>query len=74
MKIFFGPSKPPHITEKDTGIWRRICGARGCNKSVFNNESEKEEEKCWRTGNYTDECNCELCNHKHECSGYDKEE
>ena len=28
-------------------------------------------EKCWITGNYTDECICELCDHKHECSGYE---
>jgi len=75
MKIFFGPSKSPHITENDTGIWRRFCGARGCNKSVFNAEPENEEEKCWETGNYTGMSDCELCSHKYECSGYnDKEE
>ena len=26
---------------------------------------------CWSTGNYTDECDCEFCSHKHECSGYE---
>lgn len=31
-------------------------------------------EKCWETGNYTDNCDCELCPHKYECSGYDGEE
>lgn len=25
---------------------------------------------CWQTGNYTPECECEFCDHKHECSGY----
>lgn len=28
-------------------------------------------EICFRTGNYTDDCNCELCEHKEECSGYE---
>ena len=28
-------------------------------------------ENCWYTGNYTDECDCEFCSHKHECSGYE---
>ena len=32
---------------------------------------EHPTEKCWRTGNYTDDCDCEFCNHKHECSGYE---
>ena len=29
---------------------------------------------CWETGNYTDCCDCELCEHKHECSGYEKDD
>ena len=28
-------------------------------------------EKCWETGEYTDDCVCELCPHNGECSGYD---
>ena len=60
MKIFFATSNPPYITEKDTGIWRRICFI--------------PNEKCWETGNYTDDCNCNLCPHKDECSGYDNKE
>lgn len=28
-------------------------------------------ENCWYTGDYTDECDCEFCSHKHECSGYE---
>lgn len=28
-------------------------------------------ELCWETGEYNDECNCELCDHKSECSGYE---
>lgn len=31
-------------------------------------------ENCWYTGNYTDNCDCEFCSHKHECSGYEGEE
>lgn len=31
-------------------------------------------EFCWETGNYTDDCDCYLCPHKGECSGYDGEE
>lgn len=26
-------------------------------------------ELCWQTGNYTDECCCEFCEHRDECSG-----
>lgn len=26
---------------------------------------------CWQTGHYSDDCDCELCDHKNECSGYD---
>lgn len=29
---------------------------------------------CWETGNYTDACECEFCDHKNECSGYEDEE
>lgn len=28
-------------------------------------------ELCWHTGNYTDDCECEFCEHKDECSGYE---
>lgn len=28
------------------------------------------EEYCWQTGKYLSECNCEECEHKDECSGY----
>ena len=30
-------------------------------------------ELCWQTGNFTDKCECEFCEHKYECSGYDSE-
>lgn len=26
---------------------------------------------CWRTGIYSDSCDCEFCSHKDECSGYE---
>lgn len=29
---------------------------------------------CWETGEYTDDCICELCDHKDECSGYDDDD
>ena len=28
-------------------------------------------DKCWETGEYTDDCNCGCCDHKEECSGAD---
>lgn len=28
-------------------------------------------DKCWETGEYTDDCNWEFCDHKEECSGAD---
>lgn len=31
-------------------------------------------EICYQTGNYTDECCCELCDHKYDCSGYDDDD
>ena len=31
-------------------------------------------ELCWQTGNYTEECVCEFCAHKYECSGSDLDE
>ena len=29
-------------------------------------------EKCWISGEFTDECNCDFCEHKYECSGADE--
>ena len=26
---------------------------------------------CWETGVYTDNCICDFCEHKEECSGYE---
>lgn len=31
-------------------------------------------EKCWQTGIYTDDCECEFCEHKFECSGYESDD
>lgn len=28
-------------------------------------------ELCWITGEFNDECTCEFCAHKEECSGYE---
>ena len=27
---------------------------------------------CWETGEFTDDCCCDFCEHREECSGYDK--
>lgn len=31
-------------------------------------------DRCWETGEYTDDCICELCDHNDECSGYDDDD
>ena len=31
-------------------------------------------ENCWSTGIFSDECDCESCLHKDECSGYNGDE
>lgn len=31
-------------------------------------------ELCWETGDYTNECICELCAHKGECSGFEDDD
>ena len=35
---------------------------------------ETRNEICWATGIYDNDCECEICEHKNECSGYDHEE
>lgn len=32
------------------------------------------EEFCWNTGRYTDECQCEICMHRSECSAGGEDE
>jgi hypothetical protein len=29
---------------------------------------------CYATGNYTDDCVCEICDHRFECSGYNDDD
>ena len=29
------------------------------------------EEYCWKTNKYLSNCNCEKCEHKYDCSGYE---
>lgn len=31
-------------------------------------------ERCFRTGNYSYECNCNLCSHQKECNGSDADD
>ncbi len=31
-------------------------------------------ERCWETDEYTDDCICELCDYKDECSGYEDDD
>lgn len=38
---------------------------------INNNDSLSPAEKCWETGEYIDDCICDFCSHKYECSGYD---
>ena len=38
------------------------------------NETRDPNELCWQTGQYSDDCDCELCMHKSECSGYEGDE
>lgn len=33
------------------------------------NDDMSPIELCWQTGDYTDECYCEFCEHSDECSG-----
>ena len=33
-----------------------------------------QNERCWETGQFTDDCDCELCDHNFECSGYEDSE
>ena len=40
----------------------------------FTNYAEARNEICWETGIYDDDCDCECCYHKHECSGYENDE
>lgn len=32
-----------------------------------------DNEKCWLTGEYTDMCCCEMCEHNSECNGEEDE-
>lgn len=36
----------------------------------------RETEACWLTGQYTDMCCCDICEHRYECSAsnYDEDE
>lgn len=31
-------------------------------------------EVCWQTHNFTEDCECRVCEHKWECSGYEEDE
>ena len=53
-------------------IYLIIILSRG-GEFMYNNMSPTE--LCWQTGDYTDECYCEFCEHSDECSGSeDKDE
>lgn len=32
------------------------------------------EEYCWKTGHYLTSCDCDMCDHKYDCSGYEGED
>ncbi len=40
----------------------------------YETSTDARNEVCWETGIYDDDCDCESCYHKHECSGYKEEE
>lgn len=42
--------------------------------TISNTESVYPTELCWQTGAYTDNCECEFCEHKEECSGYEEDD
>lgn len=31
-------------------------------------DSDEANERCWESGSYNDNCDCNLCIHSHECS------
>ena len=33
--------------------------------------SKYPTERCWETGEYSDDCECRFCQHQYECSGAD---
>ena len=40
--------------------------------NIFSNLMEDDPtEVCWQTGQYNDDCICDLCIHKYECGGYE---
>lgn len=41
---------------------------------IKNKTTEEANEKCWETGNYSDDCDCSVCDYKYDCSGSDDEE
>lgn len=67
--------------EDKTGINRNCIGncCKGNRKTAGKYHWKYYEEEismyptelCWQTGNYTDDCECEFCEHKEECSGYE---
>lgn len=38
------------------------------------NTPSNPTEHCWSTGEFSDDCICEFCDHKFECSGYDEDD
>ena len=41
---------------------------------VENLDTLRPTEKCWLTGNFTGDEICDFCDHKHECSGYERDD
>ena len=37
-------------------------------------DNKSAADRCWETGDFTDDCICEFCDHKEECSGYSEED
>ncbi len=45
--------------------------SRGHNYLEAHNPPKDPNEICYETGEYTDECVCEICDHRFDCSGYE---
>ena len=69
-KKFEGYGNNPYPVTK--GADDRCCD--DCNATHVIPARISKEDYCWQTGNYLSDCDCEMCDHKYECTGYEGEE
>lgn len=41
---------------------------------ITKTNTQEANEECWETGTYSDDCDCSICDYKHDCSGSDSED